>query len=463
MGNKIPDYQKLEIQTLSITALAFGGDGMARDEDGATIFVPYGLPGDVVRVRNSDSPSAKAEGPRGKMARGPRAKPEGPSFQKWSKIIDVVTPSPDRLENLPCVHCFDCGGCALQHMRMAAYQDWKYKSVLERLQKAGVTPQTIHPLISVSPKSRRRATFAARREKGRVVVGFNRHHAEHVVDLVECHVVIEAIVEILPALRTLMDTLLPTGKAADISVTELDHGLDVLITAPLSINLMAHEAMAEFVQKAPVARLSWRDNERAEPEVLLSPMTPTITVGGVKISPRPGFFLQPSRAGEEALINCVRQAVGKAGRVADLFCGLGTFSYPLAASGASVTGWDVAVLEKTPHPNPLPVARGEGIDRDGPGGVSFKSRNLYREPVTSKELAGFEAIVFDPPRAGAKAQAPEIAAAGVRIVVAVSCNPGTLVGDLRHLIDSGYLVTDVWVVDQFTWSAHVEVVVRLTR
>jgi 23S rRNA (uracil1939-C5)-methyltransferase len=362
--------------------------------------------------------------------------------QKWAQIIDVITPSPDRLEKPPCVHCFDCGGCALQHMRLEAYRAWKVQTVTDRLDRANLKPSTLHPLITTPIGSRRRATFAARRERGRIVIGFNRHHSDHIVDLAECHVVIPAIIDLLPDLRVLLDVLLHDVRAADVSVVMLDGGLDVLVTAAITLDLMMRQAIADFIQNHKIVRLSLRAHERAEPEVILEPGQAVVTIGGVPLAVPPGAFLQPSRAGEEALIDCVTKGVGDAKSVVDLFCGMGTFTHPLARAGKRVAGFDVAVLGAPP-----------GIDNP-----VFTARNLYRDPVPAMMLARYDAVVFDPPRAGAKAQAPAIVAAGVARVVAVSCNPTTFVNDCAPLVAAGYHFSDLWIIDQFTWSSHVEMV-----
>lgn len=321
------------LETVTITGLAYGGDGMAYDENGGTVFVPYGLPGDTVRVQVDNKSSSKGGGQVPK---------------KWGKIVDVITPSPDRLEKPPCTHCFDCGGCALQHMQMQAYQDWKYNAVVDRLAKVGLVPERAHPLISIPAKSRRRATFAVARMGRRVVLGFNRHHSDQIVDLNECHVVVEPIINVLPGIRALMDVLLQNVRAADVSVAVLDYGLDVLVTGNIELDLMMREAIAEFVQTYHIARFSMRSSERAEAEVILAPKSAAVTVGGVPFVIPPGAFLQPSRAGEAALIDCVCQGVGDAAQVADLFCGMGTFSYPLGAVGKSVVGYDVSTLSPLP-------------------------------------------------------------------------------------------------------------------
>lgn len=413
-----------DIRTLTITDLAFGGDGIARDvANGDTVFVPYGLPGDVVRARIMEVKDHKI----------------------WARILDVVEPSRERAQP-PCAHFFDCGGCMLQHLRLDAYQAWKVETVTARLTKAGLKPKTVHPLIAIDPKTRRRATFAARRENGKITLGFNRNHSDHIVNIQDCAVIVDDIMSVLPNLRILMNTLMTDMHEADVSVTLLDHGLDVLITAPVKLDLLKHESIAEFVQNNNVARLSLRAHDRAGPDVVLQPKSPCLTIGGQCIEPAPGSFLQPSIQGEQALIDAVVRGVTGAKNIVDLFSGLGTFTFPLARA-----------------------ARVHAVDIDGPGiramtavvgslPLTSAARNLYKEPVRADDLKKYDAIVFDPPRAGAKGQAPHIAASGVPVVVAVSCNPTTFVTDCAPLIDAGYTFTDLTIVDQFIWSAHVEIV-----
>jgi 23S rRNA (uracil1939-C5)-methyltransferase len=411
-----------DLRLVTIESLAHGGDGIAMD-DGQKIFVPYGLPGDKVRIKINDQKSQ----------------------QVWGRILDVVETAPLRITP-PCVHCFDCGGCALQHMRLDAYQAWKRDITLERLKRAGMTPKTLHDYVAIAPKTRRRAEFAVKRERGKVVVGFNRNHADHVVDIKECHVVIDAITAILPSLRTMMDILLTDTREADVSVTQLDTGLDVLITAPLEMNLLMHEALGEFVASHDIARISLRANDRNESEILLQPKPAKLTVGGVVIDPAPGSFLQPSRDGEQALINAVMRGAAGAKNIIDLFSGLGTFTFPLSKQ-----------------------AKVHAVDVDGPGvramvaamggrDITFEARNLYREPISGAMLRDYDAIVFDPPRAGAKGQAKHIVDSGVPLIIAVSCNPASFVTDCAGLLDEGYTLTDLTIIDQFVWTSHVEVV-----
>lgn len=416
-----------DIRTLEITGLAFGGDGMARDAaTGNTVFVPYALPGDTVQVKITETRER----------------------QTWAKILEVVAPSPERVAP-PCLHALECGGCALQHWRIDAYQAWKVQSVLDRLMGAHLHPARLHPLVAIPPATRRRATFCARRAGGRVVLGFNRHHSDQVIDLRECHVVVPEIARMLPSLRMLMDVLLADVRSADVGVTQLDTGLDILITGDITLNLLMREALAEFVAGHEVARVSLRAHERAETEVVLQPKSTLLSVGGVLIDPAPGSFLQPSREGERALIRAVQQGVGQGTKIVDLFSGLGTFTLPLARAGARVHAVDVD--------GPGIRAMAAAVARDGLN-ITHQARNLYKDPVRAADLAPYDTIVFDPPRAGAKAQAREIAAAGVPCVVAVSCNPGTFAIDCAPLRAQGYNFTELTVVDQFIWSSHVEIV-----
>lgn len=413
---------------VTITDLAYGGDGRAQDANGQPLLVPYGLPGDTLRVK-----------PMPKM--GERA---------FARVMDVIKPADTRVHPV-CAHFFACGGCALQHLRFDAYQAWKVSSVMDRLERANLRAQHMHPLVTVPPQSRRRATFCARRAGKKIVLGFNRMHSAEVIDIAECHVLVPEIMELLPGLRHLMDTLLGNTRTCDVGVTVLDTGLDILLTGEIELNLLMREALAEFVVGHPISRVSLRTSDRAEAEVILSPKQALLSVGGTQLTPVPGSFLQPSREGEAALIDAVRRGVGGAKNVIDLFAGLGTFTWPLSNQ-----------------------ARVHAVDADGPAiravmaaeatrNVTAAARNLYKDPVRARDLEQYDAIVFDPPRAGAKGQGVEIAASHVKTVVAVSCNPGTFIVDAEQLVAAGYRFAELTIVDQFVWSSHIELVAAFKR
>lgn len=419
------------IKDVDVTDMGFSGDGIAREAD-VLVFIPYALPGDRVRVQVTETKDQ----------------------QSWARVMDVITPSPTRVTRPPCAHCFDCGGCTLQHWASDAYQSWKQEMVVTRLNRAGMIPRVVNPMRVIGPGTRRRATFCARLVQGRVNMGFNRHHSDHIVNLDECHVVTPGIISILPDLRLLMSILLGgVVREVDVSVSELDTGFDILITGDIKLDLIRHEAIAEFVRIVNVARLSMRVKDRAEIEVLVQPKPTRMTVGGVVIDPAPGCFLQPSRAGEQALIDCVVFGVAPEPgmRVIDLFAGMGTFTYPVALAGASVHAVDVDVYRGS-------VAWPMGQGARAPGVVTTEPLNLYKMPVRAVNLSAYDAIIFDPPRAGAKGQAVEIAESGVRTIVAVSCNPATFITDCVPFRAAGYEFVSLTVVDQFTWTAHVELV-----
>ena len=182
---------------------------------------------------------------------------------------------------------------------------------------------------------------------------------------------------------------------------------------------------------------------------------PVLTFGGVDVEPPPGLFVQAAQESEDEMVRLVLAATAKAKRVADLFCGLGTFTFPLARRARVL-----AVDQKGSAIQALQAAarRAQGLKP-----IEAKVRDLFRMPVSAKELEGFDAVVFDPARSGAEEQASELARCKARTVVAVSCNPGTLARDVRILIDGGYVLERVTPIDQFLYSHHVEAVAVLRR
>jgi 23S rRNA (uracil1939-C5)-methyltransferase len=302
------------------------------------------------------------------------------------------------------------------------------------------------------PRTRRRITLAARRLVSGAILGFNERAGSRIVDLAECHVASPTLESLLPPLRDLVATLTCLG-AADILATETDTGIDLLIapTDAASPGLAEREALAAFAETHDLARLSWRADGFLEP--LAARRAPRVAFGGVPVEIPIGAFLQPSAAGQTILTSLVEAGVPRqAERVADLYSGCGAFALPFAAAGRRVhaaEGQDAAV---------------QALRRAAAGlRLTAEVRDLARAPLSVEELAGVDAVVFDPPRAGAAAQAERIAASPVETVVAVSCNPATLARDLRTLLDGGYTLERVTPVDQFTWSAHVEAVAILRR
>ncbi len=410
---------------LTIERIGGRGDGIGAFR-GRPVYVPFTVPGDAVTVR--------LEGRRG----------DGTA----ATLVEITTAGPARREPA-CGHFGYCGGCALQHLDAAAYQGWKRERVAVALANQGLGAVPVAMPKLTPPGGRRRATWTARRTGAGVVLGFHERRRHRIVDLAQCPVLRPDMVALLPALRSLLADILSPGEGAEIAVSALDGGLDVTVAAPRDPDLATREGLAAFADANDLARLSWRAGDGvAEPVAQRRPCT--LAFGGVAVAVPPGTFLQASAEGEATLTSLVLAAVGGAKRIADLFAGLGTFSLPLAAT-ASVHALDADAVA-------LAALRAAANAAGLAGRVTTARRNLFRDPVTARELAGFDAVVFDPPRAGAAAQAAELARSDVPVAVGVSCNPVSFARDAASLASGGYRLEGVTPVDQFLWSEHVELV-----
>jgi len=409
-----------EVLEVEIAQLGSGGDGIAEGADGP-IYVPFTLPGEMVVI------ALDKGGERG-------------------SLLDVLVPSPDRVARA-CPYFGACGGCALQHMERSAYLAWKREQVAAALKARGLAPE-IEEVRSVPLGSRRRATLALGRGKDGAVLGYRRARSHDLIDVAACPVLIPRISNSLSSLKQALSCLLGGKREARVTVTETESGLDILLegarTSPASLAAFATKAGA-----LGVARLS------AGGESIAPGGTPEVDLSGAHVRLPPGAFLQASREAEAELVKLVLEGTEGAKRVADLFAGLGTFTFALARTSAvDAYEADEAALaalaeaaRRTPKLKPIRT-----LDRD-----------LFRSPLGSKELQTYDAVVFDPPRAGAAAQAEALAKSRAPKLVAVSCNPGTLARDLRILVDGGYRIARVVPVDQFLFSPHIEVVAHLTR
>ena len=417
---------------VTIEGVGARGDGYATLEDGL-VYVPLSLAGDRVRLRVTGRRDGALK----------------------AEALELLDEGPGRVEP-PCPHFGPCGGCALQHMEEAAYGDWKAALLPQALAHRGLGEGTvIKPMIRVPAGTRRRAVLAAARRGGRLRLGFHGRKSHEVAELETCLLLVPALVALLPALRAVLSGLLPEAGTAEVHVAETEAGPDMLIVGPGPLDLAARETLARFAEDCDLARLSWGETvAAAEPLVVRRP--PRVLFGGVAVEPPPGAFLQPSAQGQAALTEAVLGSLPEdVAAVADLYCGCGTFSFPLstrarvlAADGAAEA---VAALWAAARRSDL-AAR-----------VAVEVRDLAREPLLPEELARFDAVVFDPPRAGARAQAQALAESDVPCVIAVSCNPNSFARDARILVEGGYRLHEVMPVDQFPWSGHLELVAKFTR
>lgn len=421
----------------TVSRIGAGGDGIAERADGRRLYVPFTVPGDRVRVRPVQR--------------------RGDGFA--AERVEVVSPGPERAEP-PCRHFERCGGCSLQHLTDDAYVRWKLERLRQPLARAGLNGYGMEPLTRTLPASRRRATFAAYRPasaKARPVLGFNVRNRHEIFDVAACPVMEPCIVALLPALRGLLaDVLLPDERCR-VAVSLLNGGLDVVLEQPREPDLTTRERLAAFAETEDLARLSWRTSDDVPPEPLVRRRVPMALFGRGRMPVPPGAFLQASAAGEAALTAAVLSTLEAApvapARVADLFCGAGTFTLPLWDTGARVHAVDadagsLGVLLNAARPHP---------------GLTIERRDLFVRPLRPEELQRFDAVVFDPPRAGARAQAQQLAASAVPVVAAVSCNPDTFARDARILVAGGYRLERVVPVDQFLWSPHLELAATFRR
>jgi 23S rRNA (uracil1939-C5)-methyltransferase len=419
--------------TLRIARLGARGDGIA-ELAGRPVYVAGALPGELVEV----------------VLGAPRG--DGVA----ARLRTVLEPSPERRAP-PCGHFGDCGGCALQHLADDAYGAWKHRQLAETLARAGLAPAPLLPLVRIAAATRRRVDLVAERRRGRVRLGFHERASHRLVDIAHCSILRPSLQALLAPLRAALDQVLAEGTSADLLATDGDAGIDLLVRAPRSPTLAARQALAEFASAHDIARIAWQEpGQPVEPVVLLR--RPVVSLAGIPVEPPPGAFLQASAEGEAALARAALALLPWRGRIADLHAGCGTFSFAIATAAPEVTvramESDAPALDAL-----LAAARREGLsDR-----ITGERRDLAANPPQPAELSRFSAVLFDPPRAGAREVAAALARSAVARIVAVSCNPASFARDARLLVDGGYRLGQVTPIDQFVWSPHLELVAEFSR
>ncbi|WP_292131965.1 RNA methyltransferase, partial [Mesorhizobium sp.] len=307
----------------------------------------------------------------------------------------------------------------------------------------------IGELVACAPRSRRRVVLAARRTETGMLLGFNRHLSPEIISISECPISLPEIVAALGPLKALAGLICATTKSFRMAVTVTASGLDVAAHDPGKLGEHQRRIASNFVIAQGFARLSIDD------EIVIEPRKPVVMFGSVAVAVPPGAFLQATEAAEQTMAEIVGGHLKRAKKVADLFAGCGSFALRLAAkSEVHAVEGDAAALSALDRGSRFAT----GIKR-----VTGERRDLFRRPLTFKELNAFDGLVFDPPRAGAEDQSKQIARSDVPFVAAVSCNPVTLARDLRILIDGGYSLKSVTPIDQFLWSSHVEAVALLEK
>ena len=400
------------------------GDGIAF-AGGQAVYVPYTLGGETVEV-----------------AAVPGHHPDR------RRLLQVERASPERITPF-CQHFGTCGGCAIQHWEAERYRAWKREGVIATLAQAKIACD-VYPLIDAHGLGRRRITLHARIGPQDVLkVGFAAANSHDIIPVDHCPILDPGLRGALDSAWAIAEPLISIAKPLDIQITATDNGLDVDVrgSGPLPATMIA--TLSRIAEQRGLARLTRHG------ELVLMRTPPTIAIGAARVTLPPGSFLQATVAGEAALAALVTGHCKRAKHVADLFCGVGPFALRLAAK-ARIAAFDsdagaVTALQKA------------ATATSGLKPIKAEARDLFRRPLMPQELRDYDAVVFDPPRQGAQAQARQLAASKIPIVVAVSCNVATFARDARILIDGGYGIEGVTPVDQFRHTPHVELVARFKR
>ena len=409
----------VEARDVTITRLGAQGDGIV-DDGGTPLYVPFALSGERVRVSVS----------------GERA-----------RVIDILAPSRDRVAPV-CRHFGTCGGCAMQHMALEAYRAWKREIVVAAFATRGIDAP-VADLETLQGK-RRRASVTARKARDGLVLGFHEAGSHDLVAISECPVLENKIVAALPGLRALVEPLVSARNDVRMTVTATNGGLDVAIEEiAKSLTAGVRAQLASHATHLGLARLSIAGDP------VFQALPPALTFGPADVIIPPGVFVQAVADAEARMAALIVTALGKVKMVVDLFCGVGAFTFPLAAR-AKVLAFDSDAAAIAAVIAGAKTARGVKP-------IAARVRDLYSEPLSALELNETGAVIFDPPRAGADAQSRMIGKSKVKTVIAVSCNPATLARDARTLIDGGYKLEAVTPIDQFRYTPHVEAVAVFRR
>lgn len=403
-----------------VASVGAQGDGLA-----GRVHIPFSLPGERLDI--------EAGGDRG-------------------RIVEILEPSPNRISP-SCAHFGDCGGCALQHWSLRPYLAWKSDRIRSALARERLETEILPPFVA-APASRRRVALHARKAGGGVILGFKTRRSWNVVPIRECAIADPRIVSALPLLRELAAPFLEhSSSAPTLHVTATLTGLDIEVTGVErksgGLSADARLRIAETARRADLARVTLAG------EIVYQERQPLVRMGEAVVGLPPGAFLQAVAEAEQTMVRLALETAGGARRIADLFSGVGAFTFSLAklapVLASDISASSIAALERAKGATP------------GLKAISAMARDLDRRPMSADELAGVDVVVFDPPRAGAEAQAREIARSRCRRVVGVSCYPATFARDARILVEGGFKLRSILPVDQFLWSPHIELVGAFSR
>ncbi len=415
-----PEVAEVDPVELVIETIGAQGDGIS-----GRYFAPLTLPGERVLARVGD---------------------------ERAEVLEIIRPSPDRVTP-PCPHFGDCGGCALQHWAPEPYLAWKVEQIRLALGRVRIETEILAP-FAAPPGSRRRLALHARREGRVVVLGFKARRSWRLAAIDSCTIADPRLIAALPALKTIAAPFLEHPKSAPtLHVTITLTGLDIDVTGVerRSGGLSADARMraARAAAEADVARVTMAS------EVIYESRPARVRFGEATVDLPPGAFLQAVPQAEAAMTAFAVEAAAGAKRIADLYCGAGAFTFPLAGV-APVLAADAAAGA---------VAALASATASAPGlkTISVQVRDLDRRPLLAQDLKSIDVVLFDPPRAGAAVQCGEIGRSKAARVIGVSCNPATFARDAAMLVEAGFTLDRVLPVDQFLWSPHIELVGVFSR
>lgn len=411
---------------LTIRDLGGMGDGIA-EHRGQTVFVPYTCAGENVLAEIT-----RAE--KGVLR---------------ARLLEVVEPSPQR-QAPPCPVFTQCGGCTLQQLAPQAYGEFKQQTLKRLLHALGVDESILRPLMTVGAESRRRVEFKLQVNKGAVALGFFAPHSHQLVSISHCPVAVPAINALIAPLTALLESLKKPGVLRSLYLTALDEGVDISLQLGSALHPADKEALITFAKEQPILRIHGGD------ALIYDTGRARIRFGEVEVALPAGSFLQASAKGQQAITGAVLKHLVDCHKVADIYSGCGTYSFPLLKTAQAVTAFEGS--------NEQIAALHNAILRHGlESKMQAHCRDLVKSPLRAEELKPYDGVVINPPRNGALPQVQEIAKSGIRHVLMVSCNPATFQRDAAHLLQHGYTLQMLQGIDQFTWSSHLEVVAAFTR
>lgn len=361
------------------------------------------------------------------------------------EVVRLLSESPFRVPP-PCPHYDHCGNCTLQHVSLEFYQSWKQNLVKESFLKWNLKPEKWLTPILLGGSNRRRATFSLNRKKAKLVMGYYQRRSKVISPIPSCEIALPELIDLKNWMEPFLSPLVKEGKTLDVFIQQIGDSFELVFSGLASIS---KSLLEELLSLPPVGRISLKADRGIQ--FLAQKKSLTVRFGRLNVSLPPASFLQPTLEGERALVDAILKTISSKSTIADLFSGAGTFSGPLLSLG------EVSAYESNPHS--VRALREAGKNEK----LTVNQRDLFTHPLSSEELNRFNAVVFDPPRAGCLEQAKKMARSRCPLLIGVSCNPATFARDAHHLVRGGYELETLQLVDQFLWSHHVEIVGVFTK